>query len=279
MKPFRLTAVPLAAATLAAAALAAAVLATAAPASTSRAAAAYRPVEVTATDHAFVLPARIRGGVVRMRFRATGTEPHEFALGRIVGNHTVAQALKAIRAGKHVTWLHDVAGPPLLTPGDTIEITRILEPGRYVFLDFFPNRDGVSHAEVGLAREFTVAGATGAKLPTPDAVVTAEKSRFDVPALHPGTVTIELRNRSGGDREFTLSSLLPGKTMTDAERWIGVLEKTGKLPSLPIPFNAYGAIQSIPSGTSVYLTVTLEKGRSYRLGDNDHGIAATFTPR
>lgn len=237
------------------------------------------PVDVTATDHAFVMPSRIRGGVVRMRFHATGREPHEFAFGRIEGAHTVKQAVQQIHRGKHVPWLHDLAGPPLLTPGDTIEITRTLEPGHYVFLDFFPSRNGVSHVDLGLAREFTVTGTSGARLPRPDAVITAQKTRFDVPALHPGTVTVELRNRSGAGRGFILSSPRPGKTPADAERWISAIDKTGKLPAGPIPFDAYGAIQTIPNGTSVYLTITLAKNRSYRLTDDDSGITTTFTPR
>ena len=94
------------------------------------------PIEATATDHAFVMPARIRGGVVGMRVHTTGTEPHGFAFGRIDGGHTLKDAPAAIRSGKEVAWLHDLAGPPLLTPGATIEVTRTPKPGRYAFLDF-----------------------------------------------------------------------------------------------------------------------------------------------
>lgn len=237
------------------------------------------PVDITATDHAFVMPAQIRGGVVRMRFRVTGKEPHEFAFGRIEGGHTLKEALAAIRSAKDVAWIHDLAGPPLLTPGATIDITRTLTRGRYFFLDFVPNRKGVSHVDLGLAREFNVTGSSGARLPSPDAVITARKNRFDVPPLHPGVITIELRNRSGAGRGFSLTSLRPGKTSADSERWIASVDKTGKLPADPIPFDAYGAIQTIPTGTSVYLTIALERNRSYRLADDDSGIATTFTPR
>ncbi len=40
-----------------------------------------------------------------------------------------------------------------------------------------------------------------------------------------------------------------------------------------------GAMQTIPSGTSVYLTVSLEAGRLYRLEDDESGTQAQFTPR
>ena len=246
---------------------------------TARTSANDGPVDVTATDHGYVMPARIRGGVVRMRFHATGTEPHEFAFGRIDGGHTLKEALSAIRSGKEVAWLHDLAGPPLLTPGATIEITRTLKPGRYAFLDFFPSGTGVSHVDLGLARAFTVSGSTSARLPTPDAVITARKARFDVPALRSGTTTIELRNRSGTGRGFILTSLRSGFTTADAERWIAAIDKAGKPAAGPIPFDAYGAIQTIPSGTSVFLTIRLEKNRPYRLMDDESGITTTFTPR
>jgi hypothetical protein len=37
-------------------------------------------------------------------------------------------------------------------------------------------------------------------------------------------------------------------------------------------------MQTIPSGTSVFLTVTLEAGRLYHLTDDESGIEAEFTP-
>jgi len=37
-------------------------------------------------------------------------------------------------------------------------------------------------------------------------------------------------------------------------------------------------MQSIPSGTSVFLTVNLERGREYRLDDAEYHIVARFTP-
>ena len=38
-------------------------------------------------------------------------------------------------------------------------------------------------------------------------------------------------------------------------------------------------MQTIRSGTSVFLTVTLEPGRRYRVSDGEAEIVATFTPR
>jgi uncharacterized cupredoxin-like copper-binding protein len=236
-------------------------------------------VEIDAADYAFVMPDRIEGGVVSMRFRNTGKELHEFAFVRIGEGHTVDDALAALeKSGDDLPWLTDKAGPPLLTPGAEITITRRLEPGTYAFLCYFPDTEGVPHVQLGMARQFTVVGDSGAELPKPDAVITAERKRYVVPNLRAGKQTIELRNASGGEREFILTTFNPGKTVTDADRWFGRIESSGHMPRTPAPLTGLGAIQSIPNGTSVYLTVNLEAGRTYRLADDEHGIEATFTP-
>ena len=57
------------------------------------------------------------------------------------------------------------------------------------------------------------------------------------------------------------------------------LETTGRLPQTPVPATLLGAMQTIPSGTSVFLTVNLEAGRRYHLSDDESGIQADFTPK
>lgn len=237
------------------------------------------PVEVDAVDYAFAMPNVVKGGVVAMRFRNRGKEPHEFAFGRIDAGHTLAQALRATEQGKDVTWVRDLGGPGILTPGADLTITRNLAPGTYFFLCGVPNTKGVSHSKLGMVRSFTVSGDSGAQLPKPDAVITAGKKRFVVPQLGAGRQTIELRNRSGAGRGFMLATINPGKTEADVGRWTKAIESTGKLPKGPLPMTLLGAMQTIPSGTSVYLTVTLESGRSYHLSDDESGIQADFTPK
>lgn len=239
------------------------------------------PVDVDVTDSGYVMPDRIAGGVVAMRFHNSGSQPHEVAMGRAEGGHTAAevQAAATTSSGEEPDWLHDVGGPPLLTPGADITVTRTLEPGVYVILDGVPDATGTPGRSRGLVKTFTVSGESGASLPVPDAVVVAAKRRYVVPPLTAGTHTIELRNSSGSPRGFLLSSLNPGRTTADAERWIADLEGSGKLPAAAMPFTVLGAMQTIPSGTSVYVTVGLEAGRTYRLSDDESGIAAMFTPR
>ena len=236
------------------------------------------PALVEAVDNDYKMPTVVKGGVVAMRFRNAGKELHEFAFGRIDKGHTLAQALRAYEQHKEVAWAHDLGGPGLLTPGAEITITRALPPGTYFFLDGVPNTKGISHEKLGMRRAITVTGNSGARLPRADAVITAGKTRFAIPPLHAGRQTIELRNRAGAGRGFMLSTLNAGKTRADIERWAKAIESTGRLPRTPVPATFLGAMQTIPSGTSVFLTVTLEAGRSYHLSDDESGVQADFTP-
>src|SRR3972149_5106500 len=104
-----------------------------------------------------------------------------------------------------------------------------------------------------MKRQFRVVGVSGAELPEPDAVITATKTRFDIPPIEAGRRTIELRNESGEDREWNLTVYAPGKTSKDVETW----GNNGLEGDAPATF--FGAMQSIPSGSSVYLTLELER--------------------
>ena len=237
------------------------------------------PITVDAVDYAYAMPNTVKGGVVAMRFRNRGRELHQFAFGRIDAGYTLAEARRSFETGKENSWLHDLGGPGLLTQGSQIEITRKLGPGTYFFLCAIPSVKGVSHLKLGMLRSFTVSGDSGRSLPTADAVVTAGKKRYFVPQLKAGVQTIELRNRAGAGRGFQLVTLNAGKTQADAERWFKKIETTGKQPRGKAPMTILGAMQTIPSGTSVYLKLNLEAGRSYHISDDESGIQADFTPR
>ena len=98
-------------------------------------------VDVSATEFAFDVPAEVAGGVVEMRFTNTGGLPHEFAFARIEEGKTEEDVKAVIESGgEPPEWAEDIAGVPGLSPGQSITVTRTLEPGSYVFLCFFPAR-------------------------------------------------------------------------------------------------------------------------------------------
>lgn len=241
--------------------------------------AAPKPVTVNAVDYAYAMPSTLKGPIVALRLRNRGTELHEFSLGRIDGGHTVADVLAAFEARKRPAWLLDIGGPGLVSPGASLTYTRSLQPGRYVVLCGVPDHAGMSHLQHGMIRTFTVATGGSTTTPTPDAVITAAKKRFVVPAIGAGVRTLEFRNRAGAGRELMLATLNPGKTQADVERWTKRIEATGKQPRGAMPMTLLGATQTIPSGASVFVTVKLDAGRIYRVSDYESGTEATFTPR
>ena len=233
------------------------------------------PVTVEGSEYAYVMPDEFDGGVAAMRFRNTGEEPHEFALVGIEGDHTIDETIRDLSANDgDVPYATDLAGVPLLSPGEEITVTRRLEPGTYGLLCFFPSPTGKPHVELGMKREFRVAGESSTTLPTPDAVITATANGYSVPEIEAGTQTIELRNASGKEPSWYLTVPQPGATAEDFEAWI----EGGQKGEAPVRF--VGAMQSFPSGESIFVTLDLEAGTTYRLEDDPDGLPAVeFTPR
>lgn len=231
-----------------------------------------RPVEVTATEYSFDVPAQVTGGVVSMRLSNTGSLPHEFAFGRIDEGRTEADVKAVIESGREPPgWFEDVAGVPGLSPGESITVTRTLEPGTYVFMCFFPDPEGTPHAALGMYEVFTISGDSGAALPQPDAVIAATEDALEISALSAGTQVIEFRNEGTEPHELILVAFEPGKTVRDVETWI----ESG-YPGEP-PATFVGGMQTIPAGSSVFLTVDLDPGVEYTALDFTGRHRETFT--
>jgi hypothetical protein len=228
-------------------------------------------VDVSATEFAFDVPAEVAGGVVEMRFTNTGGLPHEFAFARIEQGKTEADVKAVIESGgEPPEWAEDVAGVPGLSPGQSITVTRTLEPGSYVFLCFFPDPEGTPHASLGMYELFTIAGETGAALPEPDATITATDDGFQVPALTSGEQTVEFENGGTEPHELALVAFEPGKGIKDVDRWFG----SGYQGEPPVTF--LGGMQTIPAGESVFLGINLEPGVDYTAVDFTTNSRETF---
>jgi hypothetical protein len=231
-------------------------------------------VPVVAREYAIAMPDRIKGSVVTMDFSNSGKEPHEFALGRLERGKTLVDLERAMaRRSEPPRWIRGLAGVPAMTPGASVSITRRLRPGTYAFLCFVPAPTGQSHFELGMVKQFTVAGDSGRTLPRADGVITAHDQRMDVPQISAGRQTLELRNAASSPREFELMTFRQGKTMRDAEKWF----RSGFKGQAPLEL--LGAMQTIPAGTSAFLTTNFERGATYLVSDPDHELEARFTAR
>jgi len=231
-----------------------------------------RPVEVTATEYSFDVPTQVTGGVVSMRLSNTGGLPHEFAFGRIDEGKTEADVKAVIESGREPPrWMEDAAGVPGLSPGRSITVTRTLEPGTYVFMCFFPDPEGTPHAVLGMYEVFAISGDTAAALPQPDAVIAATEDALEIPALSAGEQVIEFRNEGTEPHELVLVAFETGKTVKDVDRWI----EGGYRGEPPATF--VGGMQTIPAGSSVFLTVELDLGVEYTALDFTGDHMETFT--
>lgn len=232
-------------------------------------------VMVQATEYSYALPQQTTGGIVTLQLENVGSVVHEFAFGRIDPGKSLDDLKAALDSGKdpsNFPWAHDLAGVSALSPGQEVGITRELtDPGTYVFFCFIPNADDVPHYKLGMIAGLTLVGTSNASLPTPDATITVTDDGFQVPALTAGTSTIELKNAGKKEHEFQLFSFEPGKGFEEVGKWIN----SGQVGPAPVVFP--GGIQSIPAGTSVFETLTLESGRTYMLQDFEHHLKTEFT--
>ena len=254
------------------------VLLTVAAASCGRSDKEANSVDVQGDEYAFLMPDEAEAGVVTFDISNVGEELHEYALGRLGEGKTLDDVKTFLASGGEgsPTWFTDVGGVPLVSPGEKVGLTRELDPGTYVFLCFIPSPQGVPHVSLGMLKSFELRGTSESDLPEADAVITADASGYDVPALQAGNHTIELRNADDREREFFLITLNPGKTLADLDAFFEQGEGKGTPPA-----TFHGAMQTIPAGTSVFIDIDLEKGMEYTLADNtgDEPVIVTFTPR
>jgi len=234
-------------------------------------------VTVKGVEYAFEMPNQSEGGVVKMNFENAGGELHEFALARLDEGKTQADVEAYVESGREdpPSWAEDVAGVPLLSPGEELSITRELDPGTYTFLCFIPSPKGTPHVRLGMLKTFELEGDSGNELPGADAVITASEQGYDIPQTEAGSQTLELRNADNKEREFFLVALEPGKEIQDVDRFFAQGEDLADPPATFL-----GAMQTIPPGTSVFLDTELESGVEYTLSDTSgrQPVVATFTP-
>jgi hypothetical protein len=224
-------------------------------------------VQVDLTEYEFGMPDTVTRGVVTFETTNTGGLPHEMAFGKIEGNHDMDDVLKALQGQGPPSWMEDMAGIPVLTPGVTASMTREVEEGRYVFLCFLPTPQGQPHAMEGMVKMFDVEGTSDAEPPEPDFTITATDDGFEVPEITAGTHMIEMSNEAKDPHEFALLSFEEGKTERDIGKWFNSGFKTDPPALFP------GGIQAIPPDEPVYVEMTFEPGRTYIVEDFEAGFS------
>ena len=226
---------------------------------------------VDATEYSYAMPEEVTGGAVTFELSNTGQQPHEFAFVRLDEGKTVEDLMSAFKQRRQPKWAHDLAGVGVLSAQSTAAMSRELEEGSYAFFCFLPSPDGQPHIAHGMIQGFEVTGTSDAKLPTPDAVVTATDEGFEVPDISAGTHAVEFRNEGTKPHEFAVVSFEPGKGERDLGRWFN-RGYEGDAPAL-FP----GGIQAIAPGSSVIMELEFVSGRTYTFEDFENRLSAEIT--
>lgn len=232
------------------------------------------PVSVRAGEYVFLMPERIRGGVVTVRFTNIGREIHEFVLARLLEDRSVAdvKAFLATGASNSPPWLEQLGGVPLLSPRREVVLTRELDEGRYALICTFPSPKGIPHHRLGMITEFDIEGDSGRELPEADATVTARDATMEVPSLAAGRHVIRLENAASERRGFDLVTFRP-EDRDEFAPWAAGGFK-GRPPGVFL-----GVMHAVAPGTTAYLDVTLEAGKTYAFLDDESGVRKEFVPR
>jgi hypothetical protein len=215
-------------------------------------------ITVTASDYAFEAPDSMAAGAVSVQLVNHGKELHQAQLIRLEQGKTLSDVAQVLKSGGAIpTWIKFVGGPNGVAPGQETQATAVLPPGNYAYLCLIPSPDGVMHAAKGMARPFTVTGAsspTASAIPTAD--VTIKLSDYDFQPSQPlkaGRQTIMVENAGPQPHEVVLLKLAPGKTTEDFAVWAEHMK--GPPPAQPL-----GGVTILDKGGRGSFTADLTPG-------------------
>ena len=115
---------------------------------------------INMVDYKFELPSDVAAGQHTWHITNSGQEPHFALLAKLMPGKTFDDAMAALMS-------QDQSGPPpvdfehsvyaqVLTTGHAEDVNWNLEAGHYVVVCFVSSKDGVPHAQMGMAQELVV---------------------------------------------------------------------------------------------------------------------------
>ena len=233
----------------------------AAPADTvanSAAASTPNTLIVDARDFAFTAPAEVPAGLTTIKLVNGGPNIHHAQLVRFDSGHTLQEYVAALKPNTPPpAWAHEVGGPNPGAPGDTTNMTTVLEPGSYALICFVDTPDKVPHFIKGMHKPLTVTGTAASPAPaiTGDVTMTLFDYNFRLSKpLVAGAQRIVVETAAGGQvHEVFIAQLAPGKTPQDLLKWIDKMD--GPPPAKPM-----GGVAALMPGKPVAFDVNLAAG-------------------
>jgi hypothetical protein len=200
----------------------------------------------------FTTPGTVSGGLVTVQVHNTAKAQHSVQLIRVIGGHTIPQALAALGSQSHKTpsWLRAEGGVGLLEPSETGSATMVLAPGKYAAVDVAAAMEGKGPPPV---LPFTVTTGNYGALPATATTVTAANPSKD---HYRWQVSGPLKT---GANQITFVS--KGKT---ALHELGAVRITGNesIPTLVKALESNGRPPSFVDFSTVRNTAVLDGGRS-----------------
>ena len=218
---------------------------------------------VTAWDYAFDAPDTAIAGMTEITLVNKGPELHHVQLIRLDEGKTLSDLFAVLGKGHAPpSWAHEAGGPNTPVPGGTAVASVNLETGRYALLCFIPSPDGKPHVMKGMAREFVVVPAKGARPAAaraaskgaPTVTITLSDYDFGLSApLVAGKQQIRVVNVAAQAHEVFLVKLGEGRTAADIVAWV---EK----PNGPPPGMPFGGTTGIATGGENIVSADLAPG-------------------
>ncbi len=223
-------------------------------------------ITIIARDYSYDPIPDIPAGVVDLRLHNLGKDIHHAGIFKLLGRHTGAQFLAAMKnPGPLPAWAIPTPGPNAPAPGATSNSIAELTPGSYIVMCFVDTNGGVPHFMKGMTRTFRVVpSSNGGRAPKAD----LDLSLFDYgfkfkTPVTAGNHVIRLTNAAAQPHEVEIIQLAPGKTAKELHDWL-LGPMTTQAPGTPM-----GGVMNVTPGSHPEFRMTLTPG---------HYVAFCFLP-
>ena len=210
---------------------------------------------IVATDAGLEAPASLAAGLRHIVLENRGKEIHEAMLVKLPEGMAAADYVAAVKKGAlFPEGALDASGPGLLSPGETVELWRRIDPGSYILYCWN------DHSKAHAMHAFTVVDrrAPDDTPPKVDVVVKLVDYAFELSRpLRAGTQVLRFETAGPSMHEADIFRLNEGKTARDLVAW-----RDQDDPSAPAPAVALGGVlDSHDLARPVWVRRTFTPGR------------------
>lgn len=216
--------------------------------------------EPSAGKVAIDAPASVKAGLVEVKLKNSGKQPHDLQLVRVEGNHSVEEVVSVVKSESDPipVWLHAEGGVGTVAPGETLSATMDLPGGKYYMIDTNSDENDNSFADQGAVKELNVTGSgSGKALPSADVTISAKEYEFVVPPIKAGTSTVKFENTGKELHMVIAMPITEGKTIADVKA--AFADQNSTAPP-PVDFEKATGSEVIDNGKALVTKMTFQKG-------------------